>query len=57
LISGDYEGKAFFWDYKSGKVLKTIQAHDGVLASLQWHPIEQSKIVTSGWDGLIKYWD
>jgi len=49
--------KLFFWDYKSGKVLKTIQAHDGVLASLQWHPIEQSKIVTSGWDGLIKYWD
>jgi len=57
VISGDSEGKVYIWDFKSTKLLKTIQAHDSVLGSLQWHPLEKSKIVTSGWDGLIKYWD
>jgi pre-mRNA-processing factor 17 len=57
IMSGDSEGKVYIWDWKTTKLLKTIQAHDSVLSSLEWHPYEQSKIVTAGWDGNIKYFD
>ncbi|KAL4444508.1 hypothetical protein ABPG74_016801 [Tetrahymena malaccensis] len=57
LCSGDAEGRAYFWDWKSGKNYKVIQAHDQVCIDIRWHPIETSKVATCGWDGLIKYWD
>ncbi|GAM22022.1 hypothetical protein SAMD00019534_051970, partial [Acytostelium subglobosum LB1] len=57
LISGDGSGKAYFWDWKTSKVYKTLNAHDEVCIGIEWHPIEQSKVVTCGWDGKIKYWD
>eukprot|EP01132_Coremiostelium_polycephalum_P010667 gene10667-13065_t len=57
VISGDSTGKAYFWDWKSSKVYKTLSAHDGVCIGIEWHPIETSKVVTCGWDGKIKFWD
>lgn len=57
VISGDGEGKLWFWDWKSSKMLKTIRCHDQVTIGCEWHPIEPSKVVTCSWDGTIKYWD
>ncbi|XP_044756391.1 pre-mRNA-processing factor 17 [Coccinella septempunctata] len=57
LVSGDADGKCFIWDWKSTKVFKKWKAHDNVCISTLWHPHEPSKLVTAGWDGLIKYWD
>ncbi|KMZ67816.1 Pre-mRNA splicing factor [Zostera marina] len=57
VMSGDGEGKCWFWDWKSCKVFRTIKCHNGVCIGAQWHPLEQSKVATCGWDGLIKYWD
>ncbi|XP_063703595.1 pre-mRNA-processing factor 17 [Culicoides brevitarsis] len=57
LISGDGDGKAYIWDWKTTKLYKKWQAHSDVCISAQWHPKESSKVVTAGWDGLIKYWD
>ena len=57
LMSGDSEGKVWFWDWKSQKVFKTLKCHDQVCISVLWHPLEQSKVATCSWDGLIKYWD
>ncbi|KAI8608881.1 WD40-repeat-containing domain protein [Chytriomyces sp. MP71] len=57
LVSGDSEGKLWFWDWKTCKVFKKMKAHDGVVMDVQWHPHETSKVATASWDGTIKYWD
>lgn len=57
LVSGDGDGKAYIWDWKTTKLYKKWQAHEGVCISALWHPHEPSRLVTAGWDGLIKYWD
>lgn len=57
LVSGDGEGKAFYWDWRSGKVARSVQAHDGVCIDAAWHPLEASRMVTAGWDGVVKCWE
>ncbi|CAO1340577.1 unnamed protein product [Diamesa serratosioi] len=57
LVSGDGDGKCYIWDWKTTKLYKKWQAHDGVCISTLWNPHESSKVITAGWDGLIKYWD
>ncbi|KAL7753380.1 hypothetical protein RI367_001155 [Sorochytrium milnesiophthora] len=57
VMSGDSEGKINFWDWKTCKLLKKFQAHEGVVMGCEWHPHETSKIATCSWDGTIKYWD
>eukprot|EP00794_Sanderia_malayensis_P000479 gene479-1124_t len=57
LISGDADGKLNIWDWKSTKLYCKFKAHDEVCIGCEWLPHETSKIVTCGWDGLIKLWD
>lgn len=57
VMSGDGEGRCWFWDWKTCKVFRTLGCHEGVCIGCEWHPLEQSKVATCGWDGLIKYWD
>jgi pre-mRNA-processing factor 17 len=57
IMSGDADGKVWFWDFHTGRTLKTIKAHEKVCIGCEWHPIEPSRIATCGWDGVIHYWD
>ncbi|XP_053603859.1 pre-mRNA-processing factor 17 [Plodia interpunctella] len=57
LVSGDADGKCYIWDWKTTKLYKKWKAHDGVCITSLWHPHEPSKLLTAGWDGVIKYWD
>lgn len=57
VLSGDSDGRVFFWDWKSTKVFRKIKAHDGVCIGATFHPIYPSMMATCGWDGLIKLFE
>lgn len=57
LISGDGDGMLYVWDWKTTKMYNKFKVHDGACSSVLWHPHETSKVVSCGWDGLIKLWD
>ena len=58
LMSGDGFGQLHFWDWKSCKSYRKLQAHDGgPCMGAQWHPIHPSMVATCGYDGLVKIWD
>jgi pre-mRNA-processing factor 17 len=57
VVSGSGDGKLFVWDWKSGRIARSLRAHEGVCIGAEWHPLESSKVVTCGWDGAAKLWD
>eukprot|EP01119_Soliformovum_irregulare_P008338 TRINITY_DN21461_c0_g1_i1.p1 TRINITY_DN21461_c0_g1~~TRINITY_DN21461_c0_g1_i1.p1 ORF type:complete len:533 (+),score=137.63 TRINITY_DN21461_c0_g1_i1:33-1631(+) len=57
LVSGDSDGKLYFWDWVTGRMMKNPHGHDHVAIGVQWHPIEPSRIASCGWDGKINLWD
>jgi len=57
IMSGDSDGRLWFWDWKSCKVFRKLKCHDQVCIQALWHPVEASRVATCSWDGTIKYWD
>ncbi|PAV85509.1 hypothetical protein WR25_09875 [Diploscapter pachys] len=56
LMSGDADGKVVIWDWRTHKIVAKWKAHDNTCISARWHPHEKSKIITAGWDNVIKMW-
>lgn len=57
VTSGDADGKIFFWSWSTTKVISSFKAHNGVCICVLWHPHERQKVISAGWDNLIKIWD
>lgn len=72
LATGDATGRALFYDWRSARCYRTLQCHDNVCMTLDWHPITPSHVATGawrarrwhalthvvgGWDGNIKLFD
>ena len=57
VISGDSQGHLVMWDWKTCRLFNKLKAHTNVCIGCVWHPLETSKVITCGWDGLIKLWD
>jgi len=57
VMSGDNDGRLWFWDWKTCKVFRKLKCHDQVCIQALWHPVESSRVATCSWDGTIKYWD
>lgn len=55
VVSGSEDGKIVFWDVKSKRVLQELEAHDGVVMSVDTHPTSD-RIVSCGLDNKIKLW-
>ena len=59
VVSGDGQGRVFFWDWKTTKIARSIKAHQsGPCMGAMWHPYETSKVLTCSWgEPVIKLWD
>merc|ERR1739848_234981 len=58
VISGDGQGKCYFWDWKTTRIARSIKVHDGPCMGAIWHPFETSKVATCSWgDTEIRFWD
>jgi pre-mRNA-processing factor 17 len=58
LASGDGDGRVWFWDWSTGRVLHKLSGvHEGGPAiGAAWHPLQPSMFATSGWDGVVCLW-
>ena len=58
LVSGDGDGALWYWEWRSGKVVKHVsRAHaDGPSVGVAWHPLQPSWVVSSGWDSAVNLW-
>jgi mitogen-activated protein kinase organizer 1 len=54
-ITGSEDGKIYIYDILEGNIMSTIEAHQGVSTSIDYHP-ENVNMVSAGSDGLIHVW-
>lgn len=57
LASGDSMGRMFFWDWKTSRLFRAVQAHSAVCIGVDWHPTNPSLLASCSWDGTVKLWD
>ncbi|RCK64197.1 Pre-mRNA-processing factor 17 [Candida viswanathii] len=57
LMSGDSKGYAYFWDWKSCKLVKKLKVSEKVVKCIVFHPRESSKVAVAGASGEIYYCD
>lgn len=57
LVSGDGNGAVFIWDWKRHRIMQKFKAHtSGPAICTVWHPLQESTLLSCGWDGIIKMW-
>ncbi len=56
VATGGYRGRVKIWDSRTGKEVRSLQAHDGAVVSIAYSP-DGRWIATSGRDRMLKLWD
>nr|XP_009673791.1 PREDICTED: WD repeat-containing protein 25 [Struthio camelus australis] len=56
LVTGSSEGKVFFYNYHTARIIRTLSAHKEACVSAAFHPILPSLLATCDWAGEIKIW-
>ncbi|XP_019374104.1 PREDICTED: WD repeat-containing protein 25 [Gavialis gangeticus] len=56
LLTGSSEGKVFFYNYHTARIIHTLSAHDQACVSATFHPVLPSLLATCDWAGEIKVW-
>ncbi|XP_073205748.1 WD repeat-containing protein 25 isoform X1 [Lepidochelys kempii] len=56
LVTGSSEGKIFFYNYHTARIIHTLSAHNQACVSATFHPVLPSVLATCDWAGDIKIW-
>ncbi|KAJ1104935.1 hypothetical protein NDU88_002343 [Pleurodeles waltl] len=56
LATGSSEGKIYFYNYNTARIIHTLPAHSEACVNLSFHPVLPSLLATCDWEGTIKIW-
>ncbi|XP_078352149.1 WD repeat-containing protein 25-like [Oculina patagonica] len=56
VSSGSADGKIFFYDHFTSRVIRTLDAHSAPCMDVAYHPTLPSCVASCGWDGKVKVW-
>ncbi|XP_009557446.2 WD repeat-containing protein 25 [Cuculus canorus] len=56
LVTGSSDGKVFFYNYHTARIIRTLSAHKEACLSAIFHPVLPSLLATCNWAGEIKIW-
>ncbi|KAM9381207.1 WD repeat-containing protein 25 isoform 2-T2 [Phaethornis superciliosus] len=56
LVTGSSDGKVFFYNYHTARIIRTLSAHKEACVSAIFHPVLPSLLATCNWAGEIKIW-
>lgn len=57
LVSGDSNGYAVFWDWKTQKLIKKLKVDEKAITQVVWNIKEVSKVAFTGASGKIYYYE
>ncbi|XP_063255443.1 WD repeat-containing protein 25 isoform X2 [Prinia subflava] len=56
LVTGSSDGKVFFYNYHTSRIIRTLSAHKEACLCAIFHPVLPSLLATCDWAGEIKIW-
>ncbi|KAJ7357827.1 WD repeat-containing protein 25 [Desmophyllum pertusum] len=56
VSSGSADGKLFFYDHYTSRVIRTLEAHSMPCMDVAYHPTLPSCVASCGWGGQVKVW-
>ncbi|NWX11562.1 WDR25 protein, partial [Aegotheles bennettii] len=56
LVTGSSDGKVFFYNYHTARIIRTLSAHKEACVRTIFHPVLPSLLTTCSWAGEIRIW-